>query len=109
MADRNFLPRCTAFFNQIPIESLKICNSNAMHLGKKFLAAIFSAILYLMSQFITAFTVHTVALCNSLYYPKVAINNTLSLAMGSGAHPQDILKVVMYEVKTSSRHKKTIS
>ena len=46
MAARNFLPRCTAFFNRIPVESLKICNSNAMHLGKKFLAAIFSAILY---------------------------------------------------------------
>ena len=46
MAARNFLPRCTAFFNRIPIESVKICNSNAMHLGKKFLAAIFSAILY---------------------------------------------------------------
>ena len=41
-----FLPRCSAFFNQIPIESLKICNSNAVYLGKKFLAAIFSAILY---------------------------------------------------------------
>ena len=41
-----FLPRCTAFFNQIPIESLKICNSNAIHLGKKFLTAIFSAIFY---------------------------------------------------------------
>ena len=46
MAARNFLPRCTAFFNRIPMESLKICYSNAVHLGKKFLAAIFSAILY---------------------------------------------------------------
>ena len=46
MAARNFLPRCTAFFNRILIESLKICYSNALHLGKKFLAAIFSAILY---------------------------------------------------------------
>ena len=36
----------SAFFNRIPIGSLKICNSNAMHLGKKFLAAIFSAILH---------------------------------------------------------------
>ena len=44
MAARNFLPRCTAFFNPIPIESLKICDSNAMHLGKKLLAAIFSAL-----------------------------------------------------------------
>ena len=46
MATRNFFPRCTAFFNRIPIELLKICNLKAMHLGKKFLAAIFSAILY---------------------------------------------------------------
>ena len=30
-----FLKRFTALFNRIPIESLKICNSNAMHLGKK--------------------------------------------------------------------------
>ena len=29
-----FLPRCTTFFNRIPIESLKTCYSNAMHLGK---------------------------------------------------------------------------
>ena len=29
-----FLPKCTAFFNRIPLESLKICNSNAMHIGK---------------------------------------------------------------------------
>ena len=43
---RNFLPRCTALFNRIPIESLRILNSNAMHLGKKFLAAIFSVIVY---------------------------------------------------------------
>ena len=35
------------FFNQIPIELLKIYNLNAMHLSKKFLAAIFSTILYL--------------------------------------------------------------
>ena len=34
MAARNFLPRFTAFFHRIPIESLKICNSSAMHLGK---------------------------------------------------------------------------
>ena len=34
MAARNFLPRCNAFFYRIPIESLKICNSNEMHLGK---------------------------------------------------------------------------
>ena len=47
MAARNFLPRCTAFFNRIPpIESSKIRNSNALHLGKKFLAAIFSLIFY---------------------------------------------------------------
>ena len=41
MAARNFLP----FFNRIPKESFLICNSNAMHLGNKFIAAIFSAIL----------------------------------------------------------------
>ena len=40
------LPRCTAFFERISIESLKIRNTNAMHLGKKFLDAIFSAIVY---------------------------------------------------------------
>ena len=32
---RNYLPRCTAFFNRIPIESLRIRNSSATHLGKK--------------------------------------------------------------------------
>ena len=36
---RNILPRCTAFFNQIPIESLKIYNSSVMHLGQKVLDA----------------------------------------------------------------------
>ena len=46
MAARNFLPRCTAFYDRIPIKSLRIRNSNALHLGKKFLAAIFSAIVY---------------------------------------------------------------
>ena len=46
MAARNFLPKCILFFNRIPIESLRICNSNAMHLGKKFLAAIFSVTVY---------------------------------------------------------------
>ena len=46
MAARNFLPRCIAFYNRIPIDSLTIPNSNAMHLGKKFLAAIFSVIVY---------------------------------------------------------------
>ena len=46
MAAKNFLPRCIAFYNRIPIDSLAIPNSNAMHLGKKFLAAIFSVIVY---------------------------------------------------------------
>ena len=46
MAARNFLPRCIAFYNRIPIDSLKIHHSNAMHLDKKFLAAIFSVIVY---------------------------------------------------------------
>ena len=41
-----FFTDYTAFFNRIPIESLKICNSNAMHLGKKFLAASFGAFPY---------------------------------------------------------------
>ena len=36
------LPRSIAFFNRIPIESLRIRNENAMHLSKKFLVAIFS-------------------------------------------------------------------
>ena len=44
MAARSFLPRCIAFFNQIPIGSSKIRNSNAMRPGRKFLAAIFSLI-----------------------------------------------------------------
>ena len=46
IAERNFLQRYTAFFNRIPIESLSFCSSSAMHLCKKFLAAIFSAILF---------------------------------------------------------------
>ena len=41
-----FLPRCFAFYNRIPIDSLTIPDSNAMHLGKMFLAAIFSVIVY---------------------------------------------------------------
>ena len=43
MAAMNFLPRCTVFFDRIPIESLRIRNSNAMYLGKKFPDAIFRA------------------------------------------------------------------
>ena len=46
IAARNFLPSCTAFFNRIPTESLWIRNSNAMHLDKKFLAAIFNIIVH---------------------------------------------------------------
>ena len=34
------------FFNRIPIGSLRIRDLNAMHLGKQFLAAIFSTIVY---------------------------------------------------------------
>ena len=41
-----FFTEMHCVFNRIPIESLKICTSNAMHLGKKFLTAIFSAVLY---------------------------------------------------------------
>ena len=47
MAARNFLPRCTAFELQIFNETIGIRLKNAVHLGKKFLAAIFSAIVYL--------------------------------------------------------------
>ena len=46
MAARNFLPRCIAFELQIFNDSIGIRLKNAVHLGKKFLAAIFSAILY---------------------------------------------------------------
>ena len=46
MAARKFLPRCIAFYNRISIDSLKISNSSAMHLGNKFLAVIFSVIVY---------------------------------------------------------------
>ena len=41
-----FLTKMHCVFNRIPFESLRIRDSNAMHLGKKFLAAIFSAIVY---------------------------------------------------------------
>ena len=34
MVARNFLPRCIAFFNRIPIETLKNRYSKAAHLGK---------------------------------------------------------------------------
>ena len=30
---KEFLPRCIAFFNRIPIESSTIRNKNAVHLG----------------------------------------------------------------------------
>ena len=40
------LPRCTAFYTRIPIESSKIRDSNAKHLGNELLAVIFSAIVY---------------------------------------------------------------
>ena len=40
--------RSIAFFNRIPIDSLKISASNPMHLGKGFLAAIFSVLAYIM-------------------------------------------------------------
>ena len=44
MAARNFLQRCTEFFNRISIESLRIRDSSVMHLGKILLAAIFCVI-----------------------------------------------------------------
>ena len=46
MAAKNFLPRCIAFEVQIFDDSIGIQLKNALHLGKKFLTAIFSAILY---------------------------------------------------------------
>ena len=46
MAARNFLPRCIAFELQIFTDSIGIQLKSAVHLGKKVLAAIFSAILY---------------------------------------------------------------
>ena len=46
MAVRYFYQRCTVFINQIPIQLLKIRNSNALLRGKKSLIAIFSAIVY---------------------------------------------------------------
>ena len=45
-----FLPRSTAIFNQILVESLKIRNASLMHLDKKFIAAIFSAMVYQSSR-----------------------------------------------------------
>ena len=44
---REFLTKCIVFFNQVPIELLKISNLNAVHLCKKFFATIFNVILYL--------------------------------------------------------------
>ena len=44
MAARNFLRRCFSFYNGIPIESLRILNQSAMHLGKMLLASIFGVI-----------------------------------------------------------------
>ena len=46
MAARNFLPRFIAFELQIFNDFLGIRLKYAVHLGKKFLAAIFSAIIY---------------------------------------------------------------
>ena len=46
MAAKELLPRYIAFFNPIPIESLRIRTWNAMHLGKNFLEAIYRVIVY---------------------------------------------------------------
>ena len=46
MAARIFLPRCIAFELQIFNDSIVVRLKNAVHLGKKFLAAIFSAIIF---------------------------------------------------------------
>ena len=43
---KEFLSRCTVFYLQIPNNSVGIRLKNAMHLGRKFLAAIFSAIVF---------------------------------------------------------------
>ena len=40
------LPRCTAFYLQIFTNSIGTRLRNVVHLGKKFLAAIFNAIVY---------------------------------------------------------------
>ena len=41
-----FLPRCIAFYNRIPIDSLTILLQTQFDLGNALLAAIFSAIVY---------------------------------------------------------------
>ena len=46
MAVRNFLPRCIAFELRILNDSIGMRLKNAVHLGKKFLAAILSVIVY---------------------------------------------------------------
>ena len=43
---KEFLPRCTALYLRMIDDSVGILLKNAMHLGKKFLAAIFSSIVY---------------------------------------------------------------
>ena len=52
MAARNFLPRCIVFKLRILNDCIEIRLKNAVHLGKKFLAAIFSVILYFHCGFI---------------------------------------------------------
>ena len=47
---KEFFPRYTAFELQIFNDSIGIRLKNALHLGKKFLAAIFSTILYYSNQ-----------------------------------------------------------
>ena len=46
MAERNFLSRFIAFELQVFNDSIGIQLKNAVHLGKKFLAIIFSTIIY---------------------------------------------------------------
>ena len=41
-----FFTKMHCVLNRIPIESFKIRNSSAVHLGEKFLSAILSAIVY---------------------------------------------------------------
>ena len=64
MAARSFLPRCIAFELQIFNDSIGIRLKNAVHLGKKFLAAILSAILYCTRH------IHSISRLFSIHLPR---------------------------------------
>ena len=71
-AVEEFLPRCIAFFNRMPIESLKIRSLSAVHLGKKFLAPIFIAIVYCVDN--SCFpSVGTIRCCFGLLYNTIPL------------------------------------